>query len=263
MKIRSKTRERLVGEDIKDASSLFYRHLAAYNFSAPFVKGKRLLDLGCSDGYGSFLLTKKTKSTVALDIDEKTVLQAKKKYKSENLNFVVGDGLNLKWRNKFDIVVSFQVIEHIREVGYYLMQIKKVLAANGIAIFSTPNRELRLGKGEKPWNPYHIREYEKQELYKLLSKYFSKVSLFGLQASSGIYSLEIKRLKLRRMIAKFDKFNLYNRFSREFTDFLLKYFKRLIVRNKKEQVKNISLNDFWVSDKKIRKSLDLIAVCFV
>ncbi|MFH0864241.1 MAG: class I SAM-dependent methyltransferase [Candidatus Gottesmanbacteria bacterium] len=254
MKNLTKTRERLFREDIKDNPFLFYRHIAAYNFSTRYVEKKVVLDLGCSDGYGSLLIAKLSKKTIALDKDRDAINKAKKNT-LDNLMFVVGDAANLKWTNTFDIIISFQVIEHMKDVDGYLRQIKKALVKNGMAIISTTNRALRLDEGEKPWNPYHITEYGKQDLHALLLKYFSNVTLFGLTASPDIYNLEIKRLHFRKILAQLDKFNLYKYLPRQVSDLFPRIFKR------KKQNKIISLDDFWVNTINVEKSLDLIAVC--
>lgn len=255
-----KTRERITGEDSAN-SILFNRHLAAYRYAASYVNRKKsVLDLGCSDGYGSFLIAKKSKETIALDVDENTIESARKKYNMANLKFVLGSALSLKWNNKFDIVVSFQVIEHLSDVELYLREIKKVLKKGGTFIVSTPNRLLRLKNGEKPWNKFHVHEFEKEELKQILDKYFPKVEMLGLHAFEDIYQAEKKRLYLRRLIAKFDLFDFYGKIPREFTDLVVRTIKRLT--SKKNNMKRISNeNDFWVSKDNIDLSLDLLDVC--
>lgn len=253
MKKNSKTRERITGDDKIYSPNLFNRHLASYIFSLAYInKKKSVLDLGCSDGYGSFFIAEKTKKTIGVDNNENAITEAQKKYNSPELTFMVGDALSLLWENEFDLVVSFQVVEHIQDVNLYFQNVKKVLKKNGIFILSTPNRLLRLNKGQKPWNKYHVHEYEKKELKKILKRYFSKLTIFGLQAETEIYKKEIKRLSLRRLIARFDLFNLYEKLPRNLADSFL---------NKKERKYNINPDNFWVSKDKINSSLDLIAVC--
>lgn len=255
-----KSRERLVEQDAKDSSVLFHRHLAGYMFALDYVKDKTFLDLGCSDGYGTFLLAKEARNAFALDIDKKTIHFAKQKYQLKNLSFKAGDALEIRWRNKFEAVVSFQVIEHINEIDIYLSIIKKTLKKNGVVIFSTPNRKLRLRDGEKPWNPYHVHEYEAQELHNILKKHFNEVSVLGLYASPDIYKFEKRRLKMRRIIARIDIFNMYERFPREYTDWFVMQIKRY-TSSKKKRIAKITSKDFWVTNKKVSESLDLIAVC--
>lgn len=255
-----KTRERLTGKDKKN-SVLFNRHLAAYRFAATYVdRKKRVLDLGCSDGYGSFLIAKKSKEITALDIDKRTIQEARKKYNIKNLDFVVGSALSLQWSSKFNVVVSFQVIEHLGDVELYLSQVKKVLKKEGIFILSTPNRLLRLKSGEKPWNKFHVQEFDKEDLKDILEEYFSKVEILGLHASRNIYQAEKNRLYLRRLIARFDLLGLYAKLPRELTDGMVRLIKKLTFRKIKAK-RTADQNDFWVSKDKVDLSLDLFAVC--
>lgn len=255
-----KTRERLTGVDKKD-SILFNRHLAAYKYIASYInKKKSVLEIGCSDGYGSFLISKISKEIIALDIDEKTIRDARRQYNIRNLNFVVGSALSLPWSNKFDIVVSFQVIEHLTDVELYLREVKKVLKKEGVFIVSTPNRRLRLKSGEKPWNKFHIHEFEKEELKQILEQYFTKVAILGLHASEEIYQAEKKRLYLRRLIARLDPLNLYERLPSELTDGIVRLIKKLTLRKIKAK-KTTDQNSFWVSIDNLDLSLDLFAVC--
>lgn len=260
MKNINKSRERLVGEDKKDSSILFNRHLAAYLFSRSYVKNKKILEIGCSDGYGSFILAKKAKIVIAMDVDNKTILSARKKYNLKNLNFLNTDALSLSYKNEFDVVISFQVIEHVIDVDLYLTNIKDALKKNGIFILSTPNRLLRLYKGQKPWNKFHVKEYEADELRNLLRNYFSDIKILGLHATSEIYHLEKKRLYLRRLIARIDLFGLYEKLPRELADSFLGIIRKILRRGKKNNI-GASMKDFWVDDKNLNNSLDIIAIC--
>lgn len=251
----NKSRERLTGDDRK-SSVLFNRHLAAYLYAISLIDKKCcILDLGCSDGYGSFLMAKFSKETIALDIDKETIEKAKKEYKVKGLKFITGNALSLSWKGKFDMVVSLQLIEHLNDANLYLEQVKKVLNKNGIFILSTPNRLLRLSKGQKPWNKFHICEYDSKEIEAILKRYFSKVKILGLTAVPDIYLNEKKRLRLRRLISKLDIFDIYEKIPREIIDYLL--FK---IRGGNKQ-KKISVRDFFITQNKIDKSLDLIAIC--
>lgn len=260
MNENKKTRERITGEDSGN-SILFNRHLAAYKYAASYIDRKKsVLDLGCSDGYGSFLIAKISKETIALDIDKRTIEFARKKYNSANLKFVLGSALSLQWHNKFGVAISFQVIEHIEDVDLYLRQVRKVLKKGGIFILSTPNRLLRLKNGEKPWNKFHVHEFENEELRIILEKYFSKVEMLGLHVSKDIYQAEKKRLHLRKLIARFDVLNLYGKIPRGATDCFVGAIRKL--NSKKGNIERISnKNDFWVSKDNINISLDLFAIC--
>jgi 2-polyprenyl-3-methyl-5-hydroxy-6-metoxy-1,4-benzoquinol methylase len=83
----------------------------------------------------------------------------------------------------FDVVGSFQVIEHIPEpqLPTYLTEIRRVLSAEGVCCLSTLNLE----HNTKPGQPYqklcyHEKEFTAQELRELLERFFPSVELHGL-----------------------------------------------------------------------------------
>lgn len=259
MKKINKSRERLINLDKKDAPPLFYRHLFAYNYVMPLIKGKTVFEVGCSDGYGSFLLAKHAKKITALDLDKQIIDYAKNKYKRKNLSFIYGDILNLPVKEKYDVIISFQVIEHIKPVDVYLGQISKALKPKGIFIVTTPNRKIRLRDGQKPWNRFHVQEYEHRQLRNLLSKYFSDVEIKGLTAIPDIYSLEKRRLAIRSLIAKIDPLNIYEYVPRNFTDKILKSLRMIL--NKEKKGLKVGLDNFFITKQNLEKVLDLIAIC--
>ena len=94
-----------------------------------------------------------------------------------------------------DVVVSFQVIEHIPEVPRYLAELKRVLKADGTVLISTPNRNYRLLPFQKPWNPEHLREYSRKHLEKELMAIFPHVDLLGVYGTSEINVVEHNRVR--------------------------------------------------------------------
>lgn len=155
-------------------------HMARYHFTIPYITDKIVLDAGCGSGYGAFfMVVNGAKKVVGVDISESTIKYAKKHFIHDNLEFQIMDCTNLKFPEKcFDVVTSFEVIEHIPNYDIYLSEIKRVLALNGIAIFSTPNKKDTLEK-KKPINPSHFKEFYPYEFKCILKKYFQNVELWG------------------------------------------------------------------------------------
>ena len=89
-----------------------FRHMAAYNFAAKFVKNKFVLDDGCGAGYGSFYLrTQGAKEVLGMDISADAINYCHKRYSYGQLGFSIMSSTNLGFRDGcFDVVVSFQVI---------------------------------------------------------------------------------------------------------------------------------------------------------
>ena len=178
----------------------YLRHLAAYAVLAePLVGNKRVLEIGCGSGYGANHLSKSASSIVATDISPEGISYCQDKYGKDNPVFIPADGLKLPFKSdSFDIVLSFQVIEHIapRKVLDYLSEIKRVLKhGEGVFLVSTPNSRLRLLPFQRPWNPEHKREYKDEELKKLLSRVFEEVKVYGLRGSDEIQATGYGRMK--------------------------------------------------------------------
>jgi len=170
-----------------------YEHLHRYGFTKKFVKGKKVLDLGCGEGYGSFLLAEKAESVLGIDIDEAAISHASHKYIRANLRFKVGDIRNLPVRGEelFDVVVCFELFEHIKEQDESSREVKRLLKDDGLFIISTPNKLLHSDKKNYN-NPFHLKELYFAEFADLLKKYFKNVSFLGQRVFpvSNIWALD-------------------------------------------------------------------------
>jgi len=189
---------------------LYLRHLFAYEYATKIFSDKEeILEIGCGEGYGTSLISKGVKTIVSLDVDLKTLKDAREKY-GDNCNFVLYDGANLPIKSdKFDGVVSFQVIEHVRDDSKYVSEIQRVLKNDGIFLCTTPNRTYRLKPGQKPWNPFHLREYYSKDLENILKNSFSEVKVVGIRGTDEVQSIEIKRVKPRGIISRIRQRSLF------------------------------------------------------
>jgi SAM-dependent methyltransferase len=177
------TGERIVPDD-PEHQDLLNEHLARYVLAARYAFGRRVLDLGCGVGYGTSILAKKgAVEIVGVDNSTEAIQWARSNYSGENLTFVKGDATRTRksWSGHFDLVVSFEVIEHLNKSESLLSTIKKALADGGMAILSTPNRA-RPGATD---NPFHEREFTANEFEKLLLGHFENVRVFGQTTLSG------------------------------------------------------------------------------
>ncbi|ACF14472.1 Methyltransferase type 11 [Chloroherpeton thalassium ATCC 35110] len=154
-------------------------HTFSYVQAAKLAKGKKVLDVGCNMGYGSKLISETAKQVTGVDVSEKAIEAAKSQYGGGNMAFQCIDGKRLPFANNvFDMIVNFQVIEHIVDYDAYLNELKRVLSPDGFVLFTTPNASMRLDPGMKPWNKFHVREFKSDELQTLLERFFPKVQVF-------------------------------------------------------------------------------------
>ena len=177
----------------------YLRRLTPYVLTAECVDNRSILEIGCgTTGYATAHLARFASRITAIDTQKDAITFCQTKYQRSNLDFLLADGIKLPFKdNSFDIVISFQVIEHIdpHQVLDYLSEVKRVLKEEGVFWVSTPNPKLRLLPLQKPWNPEHKKEYKHKELQRLLNKVFETVKVYGLCGSKEILSIERNRVK--------------------------------------------------------------------
>lgn len=167
------TGERMVPE-YHSGSLIYAEHMVRYISTEPFIKKKTVLDIACGSGYGSFIMSKSATKVIGVDNDKTSIDYAKEKYRSSNIEYRVGDAVNIPLENEsIDTVVSFETIEHVKDYQQFLREIRRVLKPDGIVLISTPN-ELEFSEG----NEFHQHEFKREELRKLLTKQFKHVKLF-------------------------------------------------------------------------------------
>jgi ubiquinone/menaquinone biosynthesis C-methylase UbiE len=169
----------IASETITSDNPIHQRLLKAYVLAADLVKGD-LLEVGCGEGRGIDWLVPKCKSYSAIDKIESVIDKLKTKY--PNGKFKSGNLPPLPYEdNSFDSLVSFQVIEHIKDDHSYLKEINRILKPGGTAYITTPNRPMSLSR-----NPWHEREYTADELTNLAKKYFSYVEMRGITGNQKV-----------------------------------------------------------------------------
>jgi SAM-dependent methyltransferase len=186
-----------------DEHAIAALHLYAYEFARSLLRpGMRVLDVGFGEGYGSEMLAGGQASYLGIETDRETVAHARGRYGAD---FEWYDGISIPTADEtFDMVVSFQVIAFVQDPAPWLRDIRRVLALDGIALLTTPNRVHRLYEGQKPWTRYHAREYVAGEFREALQAAFSDVRVYGIDASDPIRSTVLARGDRARKLARFD-----------------------------------------------------------
>lgn len=164
---------------------LLREHIIRYVFASQFVSDKVVLDVACGSGYGSnYLMSKDARRVIGGDRAQEAIAQAKQYHKKDGIEFILLDATRLPYKDdSFDVIVSFETIEHIPDYEKYLSECRRVLKDGGTFICSTPN-VTTLG-AEKAVNPYHVNEFSSEQLSRTLSGYFKDTKLFGQGFVSG------------------------------------------------------------------------------
>lgn len=154
-------------------------HVARYRFAQRFVSGKRALDVACGTGYGTAMLADAGAAEVAgVDLDEPSIRHARQKFMRPRMTFSVGDAEEPPVSGPFEVVVSFETIEHLQRPERFLAAVCRVLTPDGILLLSTPCRH-RGSLTDLPQNPFHVREWNQVEFAALLQGYFAHVEICG------------------------------------------------------------------------------------
>lgn len=176
-------------------------HMQRYSFAVAYAKGKSVLDIACGAGYGSrMLFDSGAASVVGIDISAEAVEFAQKQYGASKIRFIQADAGNYCTGN-YDLVVSFETIEHLDEREKFLSHVYEMLNSNGVLIISTPNRSLNspMKKPEEIKNQYHVYEYlEKEFLAALQEAGFKSITKYGQHHYPGIFNIQLISRILRR-----------------------------------------------------------------
>lgn len=170
---------RKVNLDFDQKPSL--HHKFNLGFALPYIKNKKVLDIGCWTGQFEKLAVKHTKEIWGIDPGIEAIEIAKKFV--PNAKFKVGNALDLKFKNKyFDTVTILDVIEHIPNglEEKCLREISKVLKTNGHLIISTPHS-------------HPLSTYLDPAFYLIGHRHYSEKKLRNLLNITGFKIINVKK----------------------------------------------------------------------
>ncbi|MGL1887279.1 MAG: class I SAM-dependent methyltransferase [Reichenbachiella sp.] len=247
----------IASDKLASDNPIHQRLLQAYHEAKPFVSGN-VLEPGCGEGRGIELLSPLSESYLALDKIQEVIDELKEKHEGVDFKQAVFPPFTDIEDNSFDVVISFQVIEHIQEDKLFLEEIHRVLKPGGKAIITTPNIKMTLSR-----NPWHIREYTSQELTALAKGIFSNVDMKGIAGNEKVLEYHEQNRASVNKIMRFDIFNLQYKLPASILRFPYEVLNRLN-RNKLQNqntglVSEIHHNDFYLNDES-DQNLDLFCI---
>jgi SAM-dependent methyltransferase len=165
------------------AGEMVYEHWHRYLIAAQYANGKRVLDVASGEGYGSHLISRTAQSVTGVDVSSEAVAHANEKYPASNLRYLCASCTDIPLPDaSFDLIVSFETIEHITEHEQFLREVNRLLAPGGVFLISSPNRpEYSEKTGYN--NEFHVKELDRTELKSLLDTHWSAQKWFAQRAA--------------------------------------------------------------------------------
>ncbi len=234
---------------------LIQRHLFAYNYAASRICGT-VMEIGCGEGYGYDLLKDKVDHYVGVD---KADINSSA-WQSDKADFFKMKAPLLKNipSNIFDFIISFQVIEHIKNDTFFLHEIHRVLKKGGKLLLSTPNKKASFTR-----NPWHVREYEAAELAGKITPLFSSTEVYGVNASSNLKEYLIEHKAEVEKVLRWDLLKLEQRLPKAVLKIPYNIFnqlnKMMVYRKNEDRVNSIYKEDFLLGEA-LEDSLDLFVM---
>lgn len=183
---------------LPDEDYWFGRHEAAYAWIAdrfaPQIAGRVVADAGAGEGYGTaWLAAAGARVVMAWEYDEAACAHSHRVYPSTVVTRANLDALPAR-DGSIDLIACCQVIEHLWDLPRFLRECHRTLRTGGVLIVTTPNRHTfspGLGRGEKPVNPFHVEEFDAEQVDSALrTAGFTDVEVVGLHHGPRVTSWE-------------------------------------------------------------------------
>jgi SAM-dependent methyltransferase len=238
--MKSRHPERIIPKET--APGPLAAHLVRYQFALPRCEGKRVLDAACGVGYGSHMLGRVAAEVVGIDVSEEAIAYATSHYAGAGTSFRLMNVERLEFGpEEFDVVCSFETIEHVSDPEAFVGGVARVLRHDGVLLMSTPHVPRT---NRAPDNPFHTIEYSREDFSELLGRHFGKVQILGQRR---------RQSTLHRSLQKLDVFRLRTRIPRGMRS-------QVSIATGTRSWEESGLDDFLI-DGELRFASELVAVC--
>ncbi|MGY4103307.1 class I SAM-dependent methyltransferase [Nocardia sp. R16R-3T] len=177
---------------ITEENYWFRRHEIVYARLLERCAGKTVLEAGSGEGYGANMIADVAIEVIGLDYDANAVEHVRTRY--PRVEIIQGNLAALPLADdSVDVVVNFQVIEHLWDQSQFIRECLRVLRPGGELLISTPNRITFSPGRDTPLNPFHTRELNADELTGLLVDAGFRVTLMtGVHHGPTLKALDAK-----------------------------------------------------------------------
>lgn len=177
------TGERVIPDQMNGDTLTLQEHLARYIWALQFCHNKKVLDVACGTGYGLEILSMVASEVVGADLENEALKYAREYYQFHgkpsllmSCDFSKQTFKEFANEGEFDVITSFETIEHLEDPRFFLDNVFKALAPGGVFLFSIPNA-----------NPsqFHKQVYDLEGAKKLISQNFYNVAWQGQELKMG------------------------------------------------------------------------------
>lgn len=247
----------VTSDSLESDNPIHQRLLKPYIYVKDKIAGT-VVEIGCGDGRGIDLLAPLSTRYIALD--KNTAVIEKKKAAHPQLEVVEATipPINQVADQTADVIISFQVIEHILDDTHFLEEVYRILKPGGKAYLTTPNIKLTLTR-----NPWHIREYTADELGRLAGAIFDEVEMLGVAGNEWVMQYYQQNKESVARITRFDVLKLQHRLPSSLLKIPYEVMNRLnrnrLMSKNNQLVHGLGHEDYLISQEP-DKSLDLLLV---
>jgi len=233
--------ERVSAHDVSD-NYVFQRSILAYCKAAGIVSGK-VLEIGTGSGYGIEIVAPAAGCFLTVDktIPPEEIYKGKPNVEFRRMSVPPLEGIASE---SFDYVISFQVIEHIKDDVHTISEIHRVLKTGGKLIISTPNKMMSLTR-----NPWHVREYSADEFRKLLGCTFSNIETLGVFGNDKVMEYYGNNRRSVESVLKYDILKLNKNLPRWILkvpyDIMNRRNRKKLLKSDSELTSSISMDDYY------------------
>ncbi|WP_299607728.1 class I SAM-dependent methyltransferase [uncultured Aquimarina sp.] len=221
---------------------LYLRTKKAYEIAKELVYGN-VLEIGCGEGYGINQYYRNVEKLTLIDKSDYSFRVLRENFPEVTFLKQKIPPLTNIADNQFDIVLSFQVIEHIKHDHLYLQEIYRVLKPGGKALITTPNASKSIAR-----NPWHYKEYDFIELETLLKKYFKNFEIKGIEGNNKANLYYLKNKDKVEKLLRFDIFGLQHKLPSSFLkipyEILNRKNRKQLLENNRSLIEEINSNDY-------------------
>lgn len=190
-------------------------HLSRYKFATKYIEHKLVLDIAGGCGYGTYYLASEGNPVKvdSVDLNSDSVCYGNYRYPHEKINRMVDNAETFVKEDFYDVVVSFETVEHLNNYRMFLENIYTSLKTNGTLIISTPVANVTSKNNE---NQYHVIEWSFDDFQRLIREKFIIEEVYVQNITE---KKDLINTFLKRVINKISP----NRFKKEFNSELVKY----------------------------------------